>query len=59
MDDVTSGFNIGSNITTKPDFNEMVGFTEKETGDLISYYHKEKILEEESGNYFLFLCFIL
>jgi len=47
MDDVTSGFNIGSNITTKPDFNEMVGFTEKETEDLISYYHKEGILEEE------------
>jgi len=47
MDDVTSGFNIGDNITTGPNFNEMVGFTEKETGDLISYYHKEGILKEE------------
>ncbi len=47
MDDVTSGFNIGSNITTKPDFNEMVGFTEKETMDLLSYYHREGFLKEE------------
>ena len=30
MDDVTSGFNIGKNISLHPDFNEMVGFTEAE-----------------------------
>ena len=47
MDDVTSGFNIGSNISTKPDFNEMVGFTEKETVELLNYYYNEKILNEK------------
>ncbi len=26
MDDVTSGFNIGTNVSLEPDFNEMVGF---------------------------------
>ena len=30
MDDVTSGFNIGKNVSLNPDFNEMVGFTEAE-----------------------------
>lgn len=30
LDDVTSGFNIGTNITTNHSFNEMVGFSEPE-----------------------------
>lgn len=38
MDDVTSGFNIGSNITTKPAFNEMMGFTEEEVKEMLNYY---------------------
>ena len=35
MDDVTSGFNIGTNISLEPDFNEMVGFTEAEVKRLL------------------------
>ncbi len=31
MDDLTSGFNIATNITQEPGFNAMVGFTEEET----------------------------
>ena len=31
MDDLTSGFNIATNITPEPEFNAMVGFTEEET----------------------------
>ena len=27
MDDVTSGFNIGTNVSLHPDFNEMVGWS--------------------------------
>ena len=46
MDDVTSGFNIGDNITTAPGFNEMVGFTERETSDLLDYYYKKGFLKE-------------
>ena len=30
MDGVTGGFNIGTNVSLHPDFNEMVGFTEAE-----------------------------
>ena len=35
MDDVTSGFNIGANISLEPDFNEMVGFTEAEVRRMV------------------------
>ncbi|MFN8489888.1 MAG: AAA family ATPase [Caldilineaceae bacterium] len=38
MDDVTSGFNIGANISLDPRFNEMVGFTEAEVRALLHYY---------------------
>ena len=38
MDDVTSGFNIGKNISLHPDFNEMVGFTEPEVRHLVETY---------------------
>ncbi len=38
MDDVTSGFNIGKNISLHPDFNEMVGFTEPEVRRLVETY---------------------
>jgi len=47
MDDVTSGFNIGYNITNLPGFNEMVGFTEKEVLEMLSYYRKENLIKEE------------
>ena len=38
MDDVTSGFNVGTNITTHPAYNEILGFTEKDVSDMIDYY---------------------
>ena len=38
MDDVTSGFNIGRNISLEPKFDEMLGFTILETKRLISWY---------------------
>lgn len=38
LDDVTSGFNIGANISLDPRFNEMVGFTEAEVRALLHYY---------------------
>ncbi len=41
LDDVTSGFNIGYNVTSLPAFNEMVGFTEEEVKGIIEYYKKE------------------
>jgi len=46
MDDVTSGFNIGYNITTAPSFNEMAGFTEEEIINLLTYYRGEGLIKE-------------
>lgn len=38
LDDVTSGFNIGSNYSLSPQFNEMTGFTETEVRAMLDYY---------------------
>ncbi len=38
MDDLTSGFNIGTNYSFSPDFNEMMGFTEEEVREMLTYY---------------------
>ena len=40
MDDLTSGFNIGTNYTTQPEFNAMVGFTESEVREMLDYYRQ-------------------
>ena len=38
MDDLTSGFNIGTNYSLSPKFNEMTGFTEEEVREMLDYY---------------------
>ena len=38
MDDLTSGFNIGTNYSLNPKFNEMTGFTEEEVRAMLDYY---------------------
>ena len=38
MYDVTSGFNIGSNISLNSSFNEMLGFSEDEVKEMMEYY---------------------
>lgn len=38
MDDLTSGFNIGTNYSLSPKFNEMIGFTEDEVRQMLTYY---------------------
>jgi hypothetical protein len=40
LDDVTSGFNIATNISLDSDINEMVGFTRSEVETLIEYYRQ-------------------
>ena len=39
MYDVTSGFNIGSNISLNSSFNEMLGFSEDEVKEMMEYFH--------------------
>ena len=38
LDDVTSGFNIGWHISTKPEFNQMLGFSQEEVRNMFTYY---------------------
>ena len=39
MNDLTSGFNIGTNYSLTPEFNEMIGFTEEEkVRQMLTYY---------------------
>ena len=44
MDDVTSGFNIGTNISMSPQFNAVIGFTEDEVRKMVTYYMDEGVL---------------
>ncbi len=47
MDDVTSGFNIGTNISMQPQFNDIIGFSEDEVREMITYYKDEGALPED------------
>ena len=40
LDDVTSGFNIASNISLDSDLDEMMGFTLEEVSSIIEYYRQ-------------------
>ena len=51
MDDLTSGFNIGTNYTMHPKFNAMVGFTEQEVRKMLDYYELIEIMRPWYDNY--------
>ena len=38
LDDLSSGYNIGWNISTSPVFNQMLGFSEKDVRTMFQYY---------------------
>ena len=46
MDDVTSGFNIGTNISQLPEFNELLGFTEAEVRGLLEKYRDLGVFDQ-------------
>ena len=41
LDDVTSGYNIGWHISTKEEFNQMLGFSTEDVREMFIYYKKE------------------
>ena len=47
MDDVTSGFNIGKNISLQSEFNDMLGFTEEEVCELLEMYRDYGVFNQE------------
>jgi hypothetical protein len=40
MDDVTSGFNIGRNISLHPNFSDILGLSEQNVIDMLTYYQE-------------------
>ncbi len=38
LDDVTSGYNVGWNISIKAEFNQMLGFSTEEVREMFTYY---------------------
>ena len=65
MDDLTSGFNIASNISTRREFNMMLGFSEADVRQMIRYYqsvgrldgHTEESLLAEMKPWYDGYCF--
>ncbi len=49
LDDVTSGFNIASNVSIDPDLNEMLGFTQNEVETMIEYYREAGKIRHSTG----------
>ena len=47
LDDVTSGFNIGRNISLRPEFNDLLGFTEDEVRGLLALYRHRGVLDQD------------
>ncbi len=45
LDDVTSGFNIGKNVSLLPEFNAVLGFTEAEVRGLLDTYRNVGALD--------------
>ena len=49
LDDVTSGFNIGWHISTKAEFNQMLGFSEEEVREMFAYYQSQGMIPAEKN----------
>ncbi|RGN12318.1 ATP-binding protein [Segatella copri] len=48
LDDVTSGFNIGWNISIKPEFDEMLGFSTTDVVEMVTYYKEHGSIPADS-----------
>ncbi|MDM8518871.1 AAA family ATPase, partial [Anaerolineales bacterium HSG6] len=50
MDDLASGFNIGTYITLDPDFEAMLGFTQDEVDNLLDQIYQDYQIDPTSRN---------
>lgn len=48
LDDVTSGFKIGWNISIKPEFDEMLGFSTTDVVEMFTYYKEHGSIPADS-----------
>ena len=51
LDSLTSGFNIGANLSTDPRFNEMFGFTDEEISPILASLDNEESRTEVRAYY--------
>ncbi|HLP61199.1 MAG TPA: AAA family ATPase [Candidatus Deferrimicrobium sp.] len=49
MDDVTSGYNIGENVSLDALFNSMLGFTRTDVTIMIDYYRSVGLIKQETA----------
>ena len=49
LDDLTSGFNIGWHISTKPAFNQMLGFSTEDVRNMIEYYKQRGKIRSDAN----------
>ena len=47
LDDLTSGFNIGWHISTKPAFNQMLGFSTEDVREMFEYYKENGVIRQD------------
>ena len=48
MDDLTSGYNIATNITARGSFNHILGFSEEEVQLMFRYYSEAGLLKDDT-----------
>ena len=48
LDDLTSGFNIGWDISTKKNFNQMLGFSTEDVREMINYYKQAGKIRQDA-----------
>ena len=49
LDDVTSGYNVGWNISVKPEFDEMLGFSTQDVVEMFQYYKEQGAIPADSN----------
>jgi hypothetical protein len=52
LNELSSGFNITSDMTTDIDFNEMIGFTNEEVKRLLDKVSKERYIDKPKEEVF-------
>ncbi len=50
MDDVTSGYNIGENVSLDAAFNRMLGFTREDVNEMLKYYQAVGLIKHDPGH---------
>ncbi len=48
LDDVTSGYNIGWHISTKVQFNQMLGFSTEDVREMFTYYRRNGAIRPDT-----------